>query len=223
MAGLDQCDLRFSYGNFLTSTPTKARVCRLDNLECWEQGDNDASKIPAGATAPPLTESGSDSDSSEPNTDNSYGGQWSKIPKDSLAQALDEMDTDDSYGGHWNPVHINPPTSTTIFPEEVLTDDEGPACNLTDSPISPIRRMERPHVDSLLLPPHGEPFSANLNRNDQVQYKFTKHTKGKFVGDGPKDESPPPPGFWTGNFVTKETKPTPMKKQSLITSLISGK
>ena len=46
MAGLDQCDLRVAYGNFLTSTPTKYKVCFQNNIECWEMGEFNASVIP---------------------------------------------------------------------------------------------------------------------------------------------------------------------------------
>ena len=80
VAGLDQCDLRVAYGNFLTSTPTKSRVCFQNNIECWEKGEFNASTIPTYA---PITDSDSDRDGDDPDTDNSYGGHWGRNHVDS--------------------------------------------------------------------------------------------------------------------------------------------
>ena len=75
VAGLDQCDTRVAYGNFLTSTPTKNKVCSNVNMDCWD--DYEASMVAIHAPC--------DSDNETCNdTDNSYGGQWNKVPVDSL-------------------------------------------------------------------------------------------------------------------------------------------
>ena len=150
MAGLDQCDLRVAYGNFLTSTPTKYKVCFQNNMECWEMGEFNASVIPTyGHT--------SDSDPDKtPDTDNSYGGHWGNHPDSQ--ELVENMSGDD----------LN---TNVVTGEEDFT---APGRYHVDSLALGMEGVEEiPHVDSLQLPPLGEHLRAHLTQENQVQFVFT--------------------------------------------------
>ena len=169
VAGLDQCDLRLAYDEkFLTSTPSKSRICKKENLDCWEEEEN-LSRVPTYA---PMI---SDSDESLNNTDNSYGGHWNKFPVDSLAMALAELDEPLEEVSEEEEEHID----ETDMEEELsrfnsmildMNEDEEEQEDVA------MDDATRPHVDSLHLPlhRHSNPIRANLNRKYQVQFKLTK-------------------------------------------------
>ena len=224
IAGLDLCERRVSYDNFLTSTPTKVRVCGGKNPECWEMEAN-TSSIPTQALV-----FDSDNDNSDPDTDHSYGGQWGDPPKVSLEILTEEsdQDTDHSYGGQWG----RPPKDSLA---QVLTnsgdvdmvtgDEDGPVLPHVDSlALGDGQPNVRPHVDSLQLPPLGDHVRANLNMNIQVQFQFSEFAPPpSTLMLGSQIWTKIPQIFWTKKFVTRKTGPTPATKlQFLILSLISG-
>ena len=186
MAGLDQCDIRFSYDNFLTSTPVKEKVCTPGNIECWERGDYDASMIPN--CAPRRLDMSMEI--CEPDTDESYGGNWAQEPED-IPVSSSEFDTDDSYGGHWTKKPVDSIALALIETGDVEDEDrpdDGTAVGFAHIDSLNLGGTRR-HVDSLQLPPLGEPFRANLTGNNQVQFEFTKILPSNTRQRGSREET----------------------------------
>ena len=94
-AGLDMCDVRVSYRDNRTSTPSRERICSVENVCCWDNNNDEASVIQveesrAGLDDSPglcpglcdspvsitLSTDMEASRESRPDIDLSYGGAW---------------------------------------------------------------------------------------------------------------------------------------------------
>ena len=145
VAELDQCDMRVAYGNFLTSTPTKTKICKPDNLECWD--DFTASMV--NVYAPADYSKGE----SEPDTDESYGGQWNKLPMDSLMLGANDNDDEMEVSHH------------------VLDSRDYPTPSLEEPEEVPGAEGEEEAAASSVFASHL--ISANLTKKNQVQFELT--------------------------------------------------
>ena len=175
VAGLDQCDLRVAYGNFMTSTPTKMNICGNSNMECWD--DYNASRIPTYAPC----------DYSEPNSDNdidmSYGGHWSKFPNDSLALALGNL-TD--HAGHGKDSERIRPLGDSE--QSHLPDNGSTFTSNTDIRANLNRKIQVQHKFTMTPPPPDNEAMRALNdvegnttteEGDDVLNKRVCHIKSK--------------------------------------------
>ena len=105
-AGLDMCDMRVSYRDNRTSTPSRERICLVENVYCWDERD-EASLIQPKSRQESLTDSPGPcpglcdspvsitlsrdleaSRESRPDIDLSYGGAWAVEEEPTLVDGL---------------------------------------------------------------------------------------------------------------------------------------
>ena len=102
-AGLDQCDSMYLYTEQRSSTPTRERICSIDNLECWDGGYNEPSNIAAHINTSDIMNNRI-LDSEDAFHLQSSSPSFCEIEVDQVRINDSNVSPDVSYGGAWGPL-----------------------------------------------------------------------------------------------------------------------